>query len=111
MALVALMCPDLLFGSNLKGALQAAGHGVATFNHADAAREAVPDADVLIVDLTDECYGGLELGDVEGAATMAFYSHVDVEMRRRAEAAGFDLIVPRSRINREGAALVEKLAA
>jgi hypothetical protein len=111
MARVALMCPDLLFGSNVQGALQAAGHGVARFNHADAAREAVPDADVLIVDLTDECYGGLELGDVEGPATLAFYSHVDVDIRRRAEAAGFDMVVPRSRMNREGPALVEKLAA
>ena len=104
------MCPDLLFGSNLVGALQAAGHGVARFNHADAAREAAADAEVLVVDLTDPSYGGLDLGDVE-TPTLAFYSHIDVDVKRRAEAAGFDMVVPRSRINREGAALVEKLAA
>ena len=33
-----------------------------------------------------------------------------VDTRRRAEDAGFDLIVPRSRMAREGAALVERLA-
>jgi hypothetical protein len=36
---------------------------------------------------------------------------VDVDTRRRAEAAGFDMVVPRSRMNREGAALVDRLAA
>ena len=41
--------------------------------------------------------------------TLGVYSHVDVETRRRAEDAGFDLIVPRSRMAREGAALVERL--
>jgi hypothetical protein len=48
------------------------------------------------------------LGDVR---TLAFYSHVDVEVRERAERAGFDLVVPRSRMAREGADLVERLAA
>ena len=37
-----------------------------------------------------------------------FYSHVDVEVRERALAAGFDLVVPRSRMNREGAELVTR---
>jgi hypothetical protein len=33
------------------------------------------------------------------------------EMKLRAEAAGFDLVVPRSRLVREGPELVERLAA
>ncbi len=36
-----------------------------------------------------------------GPPTLGFYSHVDVETRRRAEDAGFDLVVPRSRMARE----------
>jgi len=36
-----------------------------------------------------------------GPPCLGFYSHVDVETRRRAEAAGFDLVVPRSRMARE----------
>src|ERR687898_899597 len=36
------------------------------------------------------------------AKTLAFYSHVDADVRRRALAAGFDLVVPRSRMAREG---------
>jgi hypothetical protein len=39
------------------------------------------------------------------------YSHVHHDVKLRAEAAGFDLVVPRSRLAREGPALVERLAA
>jgi hypothetical protein len=42
--------------------------------------------------------------------TLAFYSHVETEVRVQAEGAGFDLVVPRSRMAREGAALVGRLA-
>src|SRR6188472_3118282 len=41
--------------------------------------------------------------------TLGFYSHVDVETKQRAEAAGLKLVVPRSRMSRELPALVSKL--
>jgi hypothetical protein len=42
--------------------------------------------------------------------TLAFYSHVEADVKTAAEEAGFDLVVPRSRIAREGAAvLVDRL--
>jgi len=97
-ARVALHCRDLLFGSKVEGALRAAGH--------DPVR-AGETADVVVVDLTDPDVPWPEAGS---APRLGFYSHVDQETRRRAEEAGFDLVVPRSRMNREGAALVEKLA-
>ena len=40
---------------------------------------------------------------------LAFYLHTDQDTRRRAEELGYDLVVPRSRMNREAAALVEGL--
>ena len=43
--------------------------------------------------------------------SLGFYSHVEQDVRQAAEAAGYDLVVPRSRMNREGAALVERLLA
>jgi len=97
-ARVALHCRDLLFGSKVEGALRAAGH--------DPVRAGEP-ADVVVVDLTDPDVPWPEAG---AAPRLGFYSHVDQDTRRRAEAAGFDLVVPRSRMNREAAALVEKLA-
>ena len=118
MARVALLCPDLLFGSKVEGALRAAGHDVTRYDGEDMARAAVPESDVLIVDLTADVYDGailvesMRMGrELEGVPTLGFYSHVDQDVRRRADEAGFDLVVPRSRMNREGAALVEKLLA
>jgi hypothetical protein len=95
-ARVGLVSPDLLFGSKVEGALRAAGHEVV---HGSDGVEAV------VVDLTQ--------GEVptppEGTPTLGFYSHVEQDTRRAAEAAGYDLVVPRSRMNREAAALVEGL--
>jgi hypothetical protein len=41
--------------------------------------------------------------------TLAFYSHVEQDVRQAAEEAGIDRVVPRSRMAREGAALVDRL--
>ena len=101
MARVALLCPDLLFGSKVQGALNAAGHEVI--------RGDAQGVDVLVVDLTADDVDLDALGGRGDAATLGFYPHVDVDVRRRAEAAGFDMVVPRSRMNREGAALVDRL--
>jgi hypothetical protein len=116
MARVALLCPDLLFGSKVEGALRAAGHEVTRYDGDDMARAAVPESDLLIVDLTADNFDGamlvesMQMGrELEGVPALGFYSHVDQDVRRRADEAGFDLVVPRSRMNREGAALVEGL--
>ena len=97
MARVALHCRDLLFGSKVEGALRAAGHELARGAEA---------ADIVVVDLTDPDVPWPEATEVP---RLGFYSHVDQETRRRAEEAGFDLVVPKSRMNREAAALVEKM--
>ena len=117
MARVALLCPDLLFGSKVEGALRAAGHEVTRYEGEDMARAAAPDADVLVVDLGAEEFDGavlvesMRMGRELGSTrTLGFYPHVEAETRRRAEEAGFDQVVPRSRMARETAALVERLA-
>jgi hypothetical protein len=110
-ATVALLCPDLLFGSKLEGGLRAAGHEVTRYARGDEAREAAASADVLVVDLTSDPDAGLPLGGVGGARKLAFYSHVEQDVRRRADEAGFDLVVPRSRMAREMGSLVDRLAA
>ena len=118
MARVALLCPDLLFGSKVEGALRAAGHAVTRYSGEDMARAAVPESDVLVIDLTADEFDGATLvesmrmgRELEGVSAVGFYSHVDQEARRRAEAAGFDVVVPRSRMARETAAVVERALA
>ena len=44
-----------------------------------------------------------------GLPRLGFYSHVEQDVRQRAEAAGFERVVPRSRMAREAAALVESM--
>lgn len=114
MASVALLCPDLLFGSKVEGALRAAGHDVTRYDGEDAVREAVAGSQVLLVDLNEDRYDGAALveglrtdGALDGVAAVGFYSHVDQDTRRRAEQAGYDVVVPRSRMARDTAAVVE----
>ena len=113
MARVLAVFDDLLLGSNVLGLLGAAGHDT----RLDPRPEQVA-ADVLVVDLGSEGFDGIALveglrerGALGEAATLGVYSHVHHDVKLRAEAAGFDLVVPRSRMMREGAALVERLAA
>jgi len=121
MARALALTRDLLFGSRVQGALAAAGHEVELIADEGRLRERLSDpdgapADVLIVDLTDDELRGAAVvaqlaaeGELRATRTLAFYSHVDVAARERAEQSGFDLVVPRSRMAREGAALVAGL--
>jgi hypothetical protein len=102
MARVALLCPDLLFGSKLQGALRAAGHEVV---------DAGEGAELLVVDLTADPDERIERSAGSGLPRLGFYSHVEQDVRRRAEEAGFERVVPRSRMAREGPALVEAMLA
>ena len=117
MARVLAHVPDLLFGSKLQGMLGASGHDVSLVGSEPAVRERIADTDVLVVDLTADDVAGIALLEalkademLGEARTLAFYSHVDAGVRTRAIAAGFDLVVPRSRMAREGSALVARLA-
>lgn len=112
MARVLAYVPDLLFGSNVVGALRAAGHEVVLVNEPEPA--AVAAAEVLLVDLTADPLERIERAQAAGAdrvRTLAFYSHVEADVRALALQAGFDLVVPRSRMAREGADLVTRLAS
>jgi CheY-like chemotaxis protein len=115
MARVVAVFDDLLLGSNVLGMLRAAGHEARLTGNAD---DAHPDgAAVLIVDLASPGFDGVAVveglragGELGETRTLGVYSHVDADTKRRADAAGFDLVVPRSRMAREGPALVERLA-
>jgi hypothetical protein len=99
-ARVALLCPDLLFGSKLRSGLEGAGHEVVAPGSP---------ADVLVVDLTADVDERIAGTVGTGLPTLAFYAHVEQDVRRRAEEAGIERVVPRSRMAREAAKLVEGL--
>jgi hypothetical protein len=111
-ARVIAFVPDLLFGSNVLGALRAAGHDAVLVSDLDALQRELPGAAALVVDLTADPGERIEqLSAIPrpGVRTLAFYSHVEADVRAQAEQAGFDLVIPRSRMAREGAALVTRL--
>ena len=78
----------------------------------DALRTALPGADALIVDLTLDAAQRIELVRATRPAALpvlAFYSHVEADVRDLGREAGFELVVPRSRMAREGPGLVARL--
>ena len=106
MARVVSISQDLMLGSRVEGMLGAAGHEVVAAPSIAAAD--IDGVDLVVADL--EAESGEALGRA-GVPVLGYYSHVDVETRRAAEAAGVEMVVPRSKMARELPALVERLLA
>jgi hypothetical protein len=103
-ARVVAITPDLLLGSRIEGMLRAAGHEAGL--SASLAEAPLEGLEMLVADLDEESPEAL-VG--VGVPVLGYYSHVNAETRRVAEAAGVDLVVPRSRMVRELPALAERL--
>jgi hypothetical protein len=104
MARILSIATDLMLGSRVEAQLSAAGHEVATApSIGEGSWEGI---DLVVADLEAESPEALV---ALGVPVLGHYSHVDVETRRRAEAAGVDLVVPRSRMARELPVLVGRL--
>jgi DNA-binding response OmpR family regulator len=106
-ARVLAVAPDLMFASRIEATLGAAGHDVQLATAIAEASE-LEDADLMVVDLDREPAEGV-VG--LGVPVLGFYAHLNTETREAAEAAGVDLVVPRSRMAREMPVLVERLLA
>jgi hypothetical protein len=105
-ARVIAISADLLLGSKVEAMLSAAGHDV-TLSPA-LAEAPLDDAELIVADLDAEAPEAL-VG--LGVPVLGYYSHVNVETKQRAEAAGIDLAVPRSRMSRELVTLAAGLLA
>ncbi len=104
MARVLSISTDLMLGSKVEAQLSAAGHEVTTSPSIEESTWAGRDLIVADLDVENpEALVGL------GLPVLGYYSHVDVETRKAAEAAGVDLVVPRSRMARELPELAEQL--
>jgi hypothetical protein len=101
-AKIAAIVSDLMLASRVSESLKAAGHEVSV-------TPKLPDpleAEVIVCDLDT---ADIDAIAATGLPTLGFYSHVDVETKQKAEAAGLNLIVPRSRMSRELPDLVDRL--
>jgi hypothetical protein len=101
-ARVLVVVPDLMLASRVEEGLRAAEHEVSVVS---SLPESV-DADAIVCDLD-----AVDVAAVASAGipALGFYSHVDVETKRRGEAAGLALVVPRSRMARELPQLIDGL--
>jgi hypothetical protein len=105
-ARIVAIVPDLMFASRIEATLRAAGHEVTVVPSPDALDDEGTEPELVIADLAE-----VDPAALQGCSepVLGFYSHVDVELRRRAEAAGLELVVPRSRMAREMPELVDSL--
>ena len=104
MARVLSIATALMLASRVDAMLTAAGHEVT--QTPSVAGASPGEAELVVADLdaeNPEALVGL------GVPVLGYCSHVDVETRKAAEAAGVDLVVPRSRMSRELPALAERL--
>ncbi len=103
MARVLALVPDLMLASRVEATLTGAGHEVEL---SSAPGGPSTDADLIVADV-----GEVDPGAVAGMGlpVLGVYRHTDPGTRERAEAAGIDLVVPRSRLARELPELVDRL--
>jgi hypothetical protein len=104
LARVLSIATDLMLASRVGAALTAAGHHVILAGSLEEAP--LDEAELIVADLDvgkPEALVGL------GVPVLGYYSHVDVDTKEVAEAAGVDLVVPRSRMARELPQLVQRL--
>ncbi len=106
LARVLAVVPDLMLASRVEAILTAAGHDVTVASAPEAG--SLAEADLIVTDLS-EVDPATVAG--KGPPVLGFYAHTDPETRRRAEAAGVDLVVPRSRLVREMPELASRLLA
>jgi hypothetical protein len=91
-----------MLSSRVEESLRSAGHDVSVRQSLPASIE----AEALVCDLDAVDVEAVAQSDVP---TLGFYSHVDIAAKQAAEAAGIDLVVPRSRMARELPQLVDRL--
>lgn len=102
MAKIVAIVSDLMLASRVSESLKAAGHEVSVAPKLPDALE----ADAIVCDLDS---ADVDTVAATGLPTLGFYSHVDVKTKQRAEAAGLNQVVPRSRMSRELPDLITKL--
>lgn len=96
---------DMFFAAKITGAAQQIGKPIERCKSAaalqQAAQEQVPS--LLIIDLNATKFDAIEIiqwckaqSQFKGVPIVGFLSHLQVDLKRRAEAAGCDLVLPRS---------------
>ena len=119
MAHIVVLLNDGELGAELVAVAGAAGHDVdVCAGEAEVWNACEKPADLLIIDASSDAVDGVTLvdsmlagGELRGVRTLALYADADPAAKTRAQEVGFDIILPRSRMDAEGAQLIERLLA
>ena len=104
---VAVLADDLIWSTRLADALRAAGAEPRSIRSLGSLRDALPDVDRVVVDLTARAYDGLEAIEAAreaGVAVLAVGQHDDHVLRKRALAAGADRVYAYRKLFEDGPA-------
>ncbi len=114
MANVLSVATDLMFTSKISGTARAVGLTAATVSNLAALRAALASGDVKVVfvdmSMPTEITCDAIAASREVATTIAFYSHVQTQLREAAESAGAHEVMPRSRFVTELPEMLERIA-
>ena len=88
---------DMFFKAKIRAVAEAVGAQISFPRTKEALLEKARQADLVIVDLQNQKIDPLSLPAELGAVRLlGFFSHVEVELQRRAVAAGYEQVMPRS---------------
>ena len=88
---------DMFFKAKIRAVAEAVGAQISFPRTKEALLEKAQQADLVIVDLQNQKIDPLSLPAELGAVRLlGFFSHVEVELQRRAVAAGYEQVMPRS---------------
>ena len=94
---VIVVVDDMFFASKIRAVAEAVGVEVSFPRTKEAVVEKAQAAQLILVDLHNQKMDPFELAtEVSGIKLIGFFSHVHTELQRKALAAGFDQVIPRS---------------
>ena len=108
---VLILADDLIWSTRLVAQVQAAGADVVPTRTLAAFEAGLAAADAAIVDLTARAYDGIAaitLAAAAGTRVLAVGQHDDVELRKRALAAGAERVHPYRKLFDDGPATLAK---
>jgi DNA-binding NarL/FixJ family response regulator len=108
---VLILADDLIWSTRLAAQVRAAGGDVAPVRTLAAFEAGLAAADAAIVDLTALAYDGIAaitLAAAAGKRVLAVGQHDDIELRKRALAAGAERVHPYRKLFDDGPATIEK---
>ena len=93
---------DMFFASKIRAVAEAVGADISFPRTKESLIEKAREADLVIVDLHSQRFDPFTLpAELDAPRLLGFFSHVEVELQRKAVAAGYHQVVPRYVFSRD----------